>query len=287
MSSRLVRRVRQPVFCEPLEGRTLLSDTPILLHEIVSTKRIGSFHGSLLNGDAFTVQLKTGVADIYSTDNRLQLIVSGTTAKSNLTVQGTVQFANVTVDGSLNNFQAKNVNLAGIMAIAGSVNHLTLRSDSGTLSINGSVNNLKVGGVIGTIVAGGTIKTIQTGALLNATIASGTTLGITSGFFSDVPVPASPYGAGEIGSLTIRGPVLNSNVAVGADPGLDNVFGSLDDVSAGGGELAKLVVDNGADTTSHFEAGSFGMVKLGVLNSLAPAKRLLDPLSDPHFKLLA
>jgi hypothetical protein len=87
--------------------------------------------------------------------------------------------------------------------------------------------------------------------------------------------------------MTIHGPMLNSTVAVGASPGLDGVFGSGDDASAGGGAIAHLTITNGADATSIVEAGAYGVVRIGVINTLQPPKRLIDPLTDVHFRLLA
>ena len=131
----------------------------------------------------------------------------------------------------------------------------------------------------GTFAVGGSLTKLTTGALSNALILSGAILP------ADSPVSTvnNSYAPGSIGTLNITGPVIQSNIAVGVSPGPDGFFGTADDSSAGGGTIDKMTVAQGADPSSRFEAGGFGAVRLRPFQSVAPIRKLTNPLSDSHF----
>jgi hypothetical protein len=280
MPSSNPRCVRRPIF-EALESRTLMSSTPILLHQLISTGKPASYHESSLNGLPFTVHIRNGAVNIYKLDNRLELNATGTSDITTLTVQapGKLQFADIVISGDLKQFQAIGMTLAGTMAVGGSVGNLSMGSVSGTLAIHDSLGIAKVGGVSGTIAVGGTITKLTSGSLNNALILSGAVLP------ADNPngIQNNTYAPGAIGRLVIMGPMINSNIAVGTSPGPDDVFGNSDDTSAGGGGIGKITLSQGADPESHIEAGAFDIVRTKPYATTQPVKRLQNPLTDPHF----
>jgi hypothetical protein len=77
--------------------------------------------------------------------------------------------------------------------------------------------------------------------------------------------------------------MINSKIAVGVSPGADGAFGTSDDFLSGGGEIVKLVLVDGADATSHIEAGSFGRVSTAPYGTTQRPTRLKNPLTDTHF----
>ncbi|HET6247223.1 MAG TPA: hypothetical protein VFE47_05930 [Tepidisphaeraceae bacterium] len=279
MASSNLRSARRPVFAEALESRTLLSATPILLEQVISTGKHATYHESTLNGIPFGVNVRNGTVDVYKVDNRIEVSITGTDDTSTIIIGGHVQFADVAVYGPMKSFSAPTITLAGTMAVAGSLDKLNLGGVSGTLAIRGDLGTGNIGGVNGMVAVGGAITKLTTGALNNATILSGAIVP------ADSPIGATnnTYAPGAIGTLNINGEVINSNIAVGVSPGPDNIFGTADDTSAGGGEIGKITVSQGADPTSHFEAGAFGTVKIRAFGTIAPIKKLTNPLSDSHF----
>jgi hypothetical protein len=279
MPSSNPRRASGKIFAEALESRTLMDATPIFLEQLISTGKHATFQKSTLNGIPFHVTVRTGTVNVYKLDNRIELNVTGTDDTSTLTVQGKVQFADVVISGPIKTFQANGIVVAGTMAVAGSVDNLSLGGVSGTLAIRGNLGVANIGGVSGTVAVGGSITKITTGALNNALVLAGTILP------ADSPVAATnnTYAPGNIGTMNITGPVIQSTVGAGVSPGPNNVFGDGDDTSAGGGTIGKITVSQGADAYSHFESGGFGVVRIRPFESTAPLKRLTNPLSDSHF----
>jgi hypothetical protein len=279
MPSSNLRRASAKIFAEALEPRTLMSSTPILLEQLISTGKHATFQESTLNGIPFHVTVRTGTVNVYKLDNRIELNVTGTDDASTLTVRGKVQFADVVISGSIKTFNAPGIVVAGTMAVAGSVDNLTLGGVSGTLAIRGNLGTASIGGVSGTVAVGGSITKITTGAINDALVLAGTILP------ADSPIAATnnTYAPGSIGTMIINGPVIQSTVAAGVSPGPDDVFGDSDDTSAGGGTINKITVAQGADAYTHFESGGFGVVRIRAFESTAPIKRLVNPLSDSHF----
>lgn len=264
----------KPVMIEALEGRTLMSatdpTTPTLLTHI--TKSV-AYHGSLFDGTPFTLRVHAGVADAYDVDNRLQLVI-GAGAHASVTVEGDFMLANVTITGQIAAFRAPHATLAGVMSINGSAGTVQLNSITGTIVDSGALHTLQVGNITGTVAVAGAITNINVGSLTSATILSGANLGADQmiGGGDDV------YTAGYIDSLHATGPVTSSFVGVGVAPGPDGVFGTSDDLSAGGGELRSLYLAFGSDSSTHFEAGSFTRVRM--------PGRILQPLLDPRFRAI-
>jgi hypothetical protein len=192
-----------------------------------------------------------------------------------------MQLGDLAIAGSLKQFQANAANVAGTMAVSGSITTLSVGGVSGTLAIAGSVYSMRLGGVRGTVAVGGSITKITTGALSGATILDGTILP------ADNPLgnTNTSYGPGSIGTMVITGPMYGSNIAVGINPGPDGLYGTADDTSAGGGEIAKITLGDGADSSSYVQAGAFGVVRVRPLQSDQPLVTLANPLSDPNFRI--
>ena len=274
----LARVACRPIVTEALESRTFLSSTPVLIQEVISTGRLVNFHQSISTGQAFDVDIKRGVVDVFSVDNRLQLSVTGTSMKSTLAVDGDIQLADIQVTGDLKLFQAPGIALTGTMSVTGSLKKIVLGGMSGGLVVGGLLNQAEFSGVTGTIAVAGSINKLTAESLNNATVVSGSELSI------DGNVPT--YGPGSIKSVLITGPVIDSTIDVGASPGIDNAFGTADDISAGGGSFMKLTVLGGADSSSRFEAGTFSNVRINPLGTEDPARKLTNLRGDPRIVML-
>jgi hypothetical protein len=278
MLSSLARVACRSVVTEALESRTFLSSTPVFINEVVSTGKLIKFQASIATGQGFEVDIKRGKVDMFSVDNRLQLSVTGTDSKSKIAVSGDVQLADVKITGDLNLFQAPGIALTGIMSVTGSLKKVVLDGMSGGLVVAGTLGNAQFGGVTGTIAVAGAIGKLSTTSLNSATVVSGSELSLAG----NVPT----YGPGSIKSILVSGPVINSTIDVGASPGIDNAFGTADDVSAGGGPFQKLTVLGGADSSSRFEAGTFSNIKINPVGTEDPARRDINFRADPRIVML-
>ncbi|HZL36969.1 MAG TPA: hypothetical protein VFC78_16740 [Tepidisphaeraceae bacterium] len=272
---RASRNDRRPAVVESLEGRTLMSvtdpTTPTLL---IHMNGNGVYHGSLFDGTPFVMHLRNGAADVYQIDNRLQLLVGATNKGCTLTLDGKFILANVIVSGLLKNFKAPEATLAGVLSVNGSAGTVLLNSITGSLLTTGSLGKLVTGSVTGTVAAGGAVGAITVGSLDNATVLSGANLGANEqvGGGDDV------YTVGYIGNMRVTGPITSSFVGVGVAPGVDGVFGTPDDVTAGAGELKSLYLAFGSDPNSHFTAGSFVHISMPY--------RVKLPIFDPRFRAI-
>ncbi len=279
-------RTTRPLICaEALESRQMLSAAdptiPVLLDTLVSTKnKWAKFSQHLADGSNFSVKEKFGTVNVYAVDNRLQLVATGTEVRSRIVVDGTIVLANVSVTGPLKLFQADGSNLAGVMAVNGSVDKLILESISGTVSTTANLNTVDLKIITGTLDAAGSINKLTVDSINGGTVLSGTSLG-ADGLIGGGD---DSYGAGFIKTMTVTGPVINSTIAVGINPGPDGIFGTADDTRvANAGTIDKLTLEAGADPTSRCEAGGFGKVRSTPYQSLKHAKKLPNPLADSHF----
>lgn len=279
----------RPVVAELLESRTLWSASPILspadvsptsLGQLVSTGKVARFDGSMPNGTPFTVEVKTGSVQLSQLDSTLYVSATNTIAQSWLRVIGSLTVAQVSVAGPLKFFRGDNLALIGNCSF-GAVGKFTVANSAGTLAFNGSLGVAKIGSLTGVLASSGDITRLTLGVMNNAKVLSGVNLGADGllGGGDDT------YSAGSIGNMSVAGPLINSDIIVGVSPGVDGVFGTADDSLAGGGLISRLLLSDGADPNSHIEAGGFGSVRTATFDTLQPARRLADPLSDSHFSV--
>lgn len=285
LSAQIASRQRScpPHRVESLESRALLSATPILVGHIDSTRPWATFTGSLLNGTAYDVRLKLGTADIYTVDNRLQLLVTNTGTKSKLLIEGIPELANISINGSLKWFEAPTSNLAGVLSVNGAIDKFDISSISGTAYTSAGFSDVQIGAITGTLATAGALGKVVIGATSGAKILSGVNLGANGvlGGGDDT------YKPGAITSLTLQGPMINSVIAVGISPGADGIFGTADDTRSAVSPIGKLILDVGADPASRVEASSFGSVKSTVYGSNTRARKLANPTADYHFVIPA
>ncbi|MDB5299424.1 MAG: conserved repeat domain protein, partial [Phycisphaerales bacterium] len=147
--------------------------------------------------------------------------------------------------------------ISGHVIAGGNIASVTAGDVSGSISAGGKIGILKLGNVTGTIAAASQLASLTALSLTGATILAGANLGsdgVLGGSSADT------FGAGKIGAIKITGAITGSIIAAGVNPA-DNVFGNGNDTAAGPGTIKSLFAKGGA-TSSHFEATTFGSVKL-------------------------
>lgn len=227
---------------------------------------VGTFGPNALSytepdGTRATFHISKGYGSLFIDSNgNLALRLSDTTTTSVLTITARggsrrVALASVTDSGPLGSIVARDVDVTGMFAVGGSVNHVTL----------GNLNG-------GTFAASGSIGTMRVASLSSAFVLSGASPG-PQGIFG-AGVTDNSFGAGSIKSLVVRGAITNSFVGAGVDP-VDGVFGNGNDTIIGGAasRISTLRAAT-ADSASQFEAGAFGTVRL---------PELIDPATDSRF----
>jgi hypothetical protein len=213
----------------------------------------------------FTIKGGTGTAFLGS-NGKINLVVNDAGAGgAAVTIKGRggdgrIALGDVTVDGSLKSLSAKTGDLAGTMAVGGTVGKLTL------------------GNVVGaSICAGGNIGSITLASLIDSMLLAGANLGANAEF-GGTGANADAYGAASIGKLRVAGVIQNSTVGAGLDP-VDATFLDEDDRVIGGATVSfiKSITAKNADSASRFLAASFGKVRLGTK---------VTPGEDPRFRVL-
>jgi hypothetical protein len=243
-----------------------VTTTPTPTGTLIGTFGDGS--GSLVftasNGTRATFHLHGGNAYLFSdASGNLVLRVSGSTTHSALsitTARGTrrITLDGVEINGSIGSFNASTADVAGNFIVQGSAGHIAIGSLSG-----------------GALSATGTVGTVTTGSLTNAFVLSGANPGNDLAFAGAGDTDDS-FQAGSIQSIVVTGAIQNSVIGAGVNP-VDGIFGNGNDTIIGGAASRIGSIRAGsADSTSRFEAGAFGPVRIG---------GVLVATSDPRFLL--
>ena len=147
-----------------------------------------------------------------------------------------------------------------LIAVLGNLRLLSTQAVdiTGTVGASGSIGLAKLGDFSGALTAGGAIGMISASSLTGATILSGTDL-IT---YSSPNTPT--YHPGRIGTINVHGAIAHSFIGAGIVP-VNGIFNTADDSLAGRKGLDRIIhvfAGRGADATTRFEAGVFGIVQL-------------------------
>ena len=218
------------------------------------------------SGVKATLQLNQGHGYVFSDPSgNLKLRVSGTTATSVLTVTarggaGTLDLADVTINGAIGTINAPTVNVTGNFSVNGAVKRATFAS------VNG-----------GTFSSLGSIGTFTARSLTSATVLAGAAPGGDL-VFSGPTDTDDTFQAASISSLVVRGAITGSIIAAGVNP-VDGVFANGNDVAIGGtaSRIGSIRAGSADTTTTRFEAGSFGTVRV---------PNVLDPTTDQRFMIV-
>lgn len=217
------------------------------------------------DGTKVTLSLKGGTGQALYDGNVIDLVLTGTTARSAHSVsakggdrRATVR--DVRADGALRSFSGKAVDVVGTFYVNGDAAKLTIGSLSGTLATAGSIASLSVAGNVN-----------------GAFVLAGAALG------SDAKVAgtgdaADAYNAARLGKLSVGGSMAATFVGAGVNP-LNGTFGDAGDTAVGGATSAmpSVSVKGGANETTVFAAGAFGKAKI---------PQRVEPTLDPHFRVL-
>jgi hypothetical protein len=161
--------------------------------------------------------------------------------------------------------------ISGSVNVTGNISVFTARGVSGTVYSGGALVKSNVGILTGQVIAGSSIQSLIASSLTDATILAGANLG-SDGLLGGTGAAADAFAAGTLGKLSVSGLISSSFIGAGVDPA-DGVFGNGNDTSAGA-SVIKSIVARGADSTTRFESGAFGLVKL---------PKRIDPVVDPRF----
>jgi hypothetical protein len=212
-------------------------------------------------GSKVTFQLHGGTGFVVLSGSNLSFHLSGTSASSTLTITASggssrPTLGNCLINGPIGTINAANVDLVGTFSVQGKASHVTLGNIAGgTFTATGAIGNM-------------TIASLSSGAVL-----SGANPGADA-VFAGASDTDDSFAPGSIQSLKVNGAITASVVGAGVNP-VDGIFGNGNDQIVGGtSSLIKNLVAQSADSTSRFEAGAFGTVKL-------PNK--VDPATDPRF----
>jgi hypothetical protein len=222
----------------------------------------GTLRYTEADGTKATFRLSKGHGYLFAdSSGNLKLRLSDTTTASVLSITAKgggrrVNLTDVSDSGPLGSIVGNAVDLSGTFSVNGSVNHVTL----------GNLNS-------GTFAASGSIGTMTVASLTNAKVLSGAAPGADN-VFSGAGDTDDSFSAGSIRSLVVTGAITNSVVGAGVNP-VDGVFGNGNDVIIGGAasRIGSIRAAT-ADSTSRFEAGAFGTVRL---------PELIDPATDGRF----
>jgi uncharacterized delta-60 repeat protein len=151
-------------------------------------------------------------------------------------------------------------NVSGNVDVTGNIASFSALDVSGSVYSSGKMNTVKVKDVTGSIVAASQIVNLAAVNLTGATILAGANLG-SDGLLGGTGAAADAFGAGIISMLRVTGAISSSSfIGAGVNP-TDGLFGNGNDTSAGAG-LIKNIFARSADSTTHFEAASFGIARL-------------------------
>lgn len=223
---------------------------------------VGTLKYTLPDGTRATFRLSKGYGYLFAdSSGNLKLRLSDTTTTSALTITAAggsrrVALTDVSDSGPLGSISAHSVDLTGTFSIAGSVNRVSIGNISG-----------------GTFAASGAIGTMNVASLTNSKLLSGASPGADN-VFSGAGDTDDSFAAGSIRRLVVFGAIANSVIGAGVNP-VDGVFGNGNDTIIGGAasRISSLRAAS-ADSTSHFEAGAFGTVRI---------PELVDPSTDARF----
>jgi uncharacterized delta-60 repeat protein len=256
------------------------TQTPLLRLNVPGSGTVGTFgtvgrkNKSLVflesNGTKVTVTLKGGgTGTAYYNGTEIDLVLTGTSARSSVTVTGTggnrrVSLRNISSTSALHAFSAPTGDLSGTLYVPGSLAALTL----GTITGTGT----------STIAAAGSIGSISiAGVATGATVLAGANLG-SDALLGGTGSAADAFGAGAIGKITINGAVTNSTFGAGLDPS-DGVLRSVNDSVIGGAasRIGSVALKHPVDASTRFYAGAFGKIR-------APKK--VVPAAGTNFEVL-
>jgi hypothetical protein len=217
---------------------------------VINGKNVPLHFRDIPNGTVGTFRLTGGVGDVYleTANSLVDLYIADSGGGVKLTVTSNashpLQLGNVLIDGTL---------LKGVLSTS------ELR---GTFFTTGQIQQLTLANIFGSVVAAGPIGTIDVvHGITGGEILSGTNLG-SDGQFGGTGAAADTYGAGSIGTVKAGGSIASAFIGAGIVPDAEGQFGSASDTVIGGtSSMISYLQSKIIDTTSKFEAGSFGKAK--------------------------
>jgi hypothetical protein len=214
------------------------------------------------DGTVATFSLRgAGSARLFQSADRIDVQLSGTTARSSLRVaarggaDGRIALGDVTAAaGPMAAVDAPAADLVGTLSVAGPLSRLTLANVAG-----------------GTVAAGGALGRVTVNTLAGAHVLSGA--------LPATPTRAAAFGPGSIAKLRVRGTVAGSVIGAGLDP-VNGQFLDADDRVIGGASsvIRSVLVKGGVDEASRFVAGAFKTARL---------PKRVDPGGDARFVVKA
>ncbi len=241
-----------------------VTESPLLRLNVPGSGTVGTF-GNVAgknkklvfvesNGTRVTLSLKGGgTGTAYYNGTQIDLVLTGTGARSSVSVKGTggnhrVSLRNVSATGPLHAVSAPTGDLSGTFYVPGPLGALTLGS------ITGSGTS--------TIAAAGSIGAISiAGAVTGATVLAGANLGSDDLLGGSGPA-ADTFTAGAIMKISIAGNVANSTFGAGLNP-VDGIFRDGNDIVAGGAasRIGAVSLKHPVDASTRFYAGAFGKIR--------------------------
>ncbi|HEX4123577.1 MAG TPA: hypothetical protein VHY37_02560, partial [Tepidisphaeraceae bacterium] len=235
---------------------------------VINGKNVPLHFRDAPNGTVGTFRLTGGVGDIYleTANSNVDVYVADSGNGVKLTINSKaahpLQLGNVLIDGTL---------------LKGAASTSELR---GTFFATGAIQQLTLANVFGSIVAAGPIGTINVvHGITGGEILSGANLG-SDGQFGGTGDAADSYGAGSIGAVQATS-IASAFIGAGVAPGTDGQFGTSDDTLVGGSSsIVNYLQAKIIDTTSKFEAASFGSAKFeGKFVNISKDTQFIVPLA--------
>jgi hypothetical protein len=242
---------------------------------------LGSVVDLLLQSGTPLASLK--VADWQDTDDNdlvqaplLKKLTSAADLKTSLHLQNTVEGA-----GTLGPVTVKGV-LDGTWFVDGAASGVTAGSVDPTFSMNtrGKLTKISAKTTLSGVWAATAIGTVKAGTdLTGATILAGAELG-DDAKLGGTGADTDLFFRGTLGSVSVRGGMVNSVLGAGLDP-VNGVFGDSDDFVTGKNRstMGSVHVAGTSDTQSRIAAGKFSTISIGGTR--------IDPPGDPRILLPA